>query len=73
VIFEPPPPSLRIDAVHNFVREPIDRGAILRWRTADGAAWIAYRPIRERNLIAALGNAPEVLVRTPALVLARVR
>jgi len=55
------------------VREPINRDAILRWRTTDGAAWIAYRPLREPHLIAALGTAPEVLVRTPALILARVR
>jgi len=73
VVIEPPPPSLRIDLDHNLVRTPLDREAILEWRAADGAAYFAYRPVRERSVIAALGTTPEVLVRTAVLVLARVR
>jgi hypothetical protein len=73
VVIEPPPPSLRIGLSHNLVRTPLNREAILEWRAADGAAYFVYRPVRERNVIAALGSTPEVLVRTAVLVLVRVR
>jgi hypothetical protein len=69
VVIEPPPPSLRIGLNHNLVRTPLERAAILEWRAGDGAAYFAYRPVRERNVIAALGTTPEVLVRTAVLVL----
>lgn len=72
VLIDPPPPSLRIEATHNLVMEPADREAILRWRATDGTAWLAYRPARERTVNAAMGTPPEVLLRTPTLILARI-
>src|SRR5262249_36547662 len=76
VVFEPPPPSLR---------ESLPRNLIARARVAPGDAdataragfvYAAYRPANERMALAALaplGHAPDVLARTPVLVLVRVR
>ncbi len=72
VLLDPPPPSLRIEAERNFVQEPPNRDAILRWRSHDQTAWLAFRPAREAQVIRALGGEPEILVRSPSLILARV-
>ncbi|HEY6193932.1 MAG TPA: hypothetical protein VI504_02730, partial [Candidatus Eisenbacteria bacterium] len=76
VVFEPPPPSLRESLARNFIaRARVDAGdsdATAR----DGFVYAAYRPENERAARAALAplrTAPQVLARTPVLVLVRVR
>jgi 4-amino-4-deoxy-L-arabinose transferase-like glycosyltransferase len=72
VLPDPPPPSLQLYAERHFViARPVS--AVLReLRAPDGYAYVAYRPLRE-PAVAHEADAPlEVLVRTPALVLARV-
>ena len=76
VVFEPPPPSLRQSLARNFVlRTHVNAGD--RDVTArDGFVYAAYRPANERAGLAALaplGATPEVIARTPVLVLVRVR
>jgi len=75
VVFEPPPPSLRQALARNF----ITRRTVLRTdadvAARDGFVYAAYRPAIERSARAALAPLvarPEVLARTPALVLVRV-
>jgi 4-amino-4-deoxy-L-arabinose transferase-like glycosyltransferase len=75
VVFDPPPPSLRAALRRNFVSRPIvtrrDPDVIAR----DGFVYAAFRPeseARARAALAPLGAAPEVLARTPVLVLVRV-
>ena len=75
VVFDPPPPSLREALRRNF----ISRSTITRddgdATARDGFVYAAFRPEREaraRAALAALGAAPEVLARTPVLVLVRV-
>jgi 4-amino-4-deoxy-L-arabinose transferase-like glycosyltransferase len=76
VVFEPPPPSLRESLPRNFVARarilPGDADITAR----DGYVYAAYRPANERAARAAfatLSAVPEVLARTPVLVLVRVR
>jgi hypothetical protein len=76
VVFEPPPPSLRQSLQRNFVIRsrvtPGDADVTAR----DGYVYAAYRPANERTGLAALaplGAVPDVIVRTPVLVLVRVR
>ena len=76
VVFEPPPPSLRQSLARNFVARsrvlPGDADVTAR----DGFVYVAYRPANERAARAALAPfaaEPEVLARTPVLVLVRVR
>jgi hypothetical protein len=76
VVFEPPPPSLRESLARNFVaRTRVDAGdADVTAR--DGYVYAAYRPANERaarTALAPLHAAPQVLARTPVLVLVRVR
>ena len=76
VVFEPPPPSLRQSLARNFVlRTHVNAGD--RDVTArDGFVYAAYRPANERAGLAALAPlsaTPEVIARTPVLVLVRVR
>jgi hypothetical protein len=75
VVFDPPPPSLREALRRNFIsrstvtRDDVDATA------RDGFVYAAFRPEREaraRAALAPLGAAPEVLARTPVLVLVRV-
>ena len=75
VVFDPPPPSLRESLRRNFVtRAAVTRGdADVTAR--DGFVYAAYRPASETRALAALaplGAAPQVLARTPVLVLVRV-
>ena len=75
VVFEPPPPSLRESLQRNFVMRsrvgPDDADVTAR----DGYVYAAYRPANERAGLAALAPlhaAPELIARTPVLVLVRV-
>lgn len=73
VVLEPPPPSLRLALGRNLVTDaaPFDR--LAAYAARDGRAYVAFRPSQER-VVARSAPAPiEILVRTPALVLARVR
>jgi 4-amino-4-deoxy-L-arabinose transferase-like glycosyltransferase len=76
VVFDPPPPSLRASLPRNFVTrtriEPGDADVTAR----DGYVYAAYRPEREARALAALaplGAPPDIVARTPVLVLVRVR
>jgi len=73
VLVDPPPPSLRLYAWRNFVVERPDPASLARWRASDGTTWLAFAPAREVQIVRAAGDALDVLVRTPTLVLARVR
>jgi len=75
VVFDPPPPSLREALRCNFV----SRSTVTRddhdVTARDGFVYAAYRPASEaraRAALAPLGAPPEVLARTPVLVLVRV-
>src|SRR6185369_10786100 len=75
VVFEPPPPSLRLELKHNLVDASWLDPALAGARAADGRVYVAFRPGRERDVVARLAQstrAPlQVLVRTPSIVLAR--
>ena len=43
------------------------------WRASDGESYVAFRPAREREMVRAAGAPVEILLRSPTLVLARVR
>lgn len=74
VVWEPPPPSLRDALRRNFLApSQVGPGAIDA-RARDGFVYAAWRPSRERAALAsaaAFGGPPQVLTRTPVLVLAR--
>ena len=73
VLPDAPPASLRYYLRRDLiVASPVP--AMLREaRAADGLAYLAFRPIREREVAAAQVHPLEILLRTPGLVLARVR
>jgi len=76
VVFDPPPPSLRASLHRNFVMRSTIAPADADVTARDGFVYAAYRPAgesRARAALAPLGTAPEVLARTPVLVLVRVR
>jgi hypothetical protein len=73
VLVDAPPPSLRLYTPRALVRERPDAAALRRWRASDGATWLAFAPARERELARLSGAALELVMRTPTLVLARVR
>ena len=75
VVFEPPPPSLRQSLARNFVARALVLPGDGDVTARDGFVYAAYRPANERTARAALGPlhaTPEVLARTPVLVLVRV-
>ncbi|HEY2954384.1 MAG TPA: hypothetical protein VGK89_03935 [Candidatus Eisenbacteria bacterium] len=73
VLVEPAPPSLRIYTERNLVLADSLETAVRDWRAPDRRTYLAFRPARERD-VAREARAPlEILLRTPALVLARVR
>jgi hypothetical protein len=75
VVFEPPPPSLREALRRNFVSRSLVTRSDTDVAARDGFVYAAFRPEREgraRAALAPLGAAPEVLARTPVLVLVRV-
>ena len=76
IVFEEPPPSLRQGLPRNFILRtqvvPGDEDATGR----DGYVYAAYRPANANAALAALaplGATPEVLTRTPVMVLVRAR
>jgi 4-amino-4-deoxy-L-arabinose transferase-like glycosyltransferase len=75
VVFDPPPPSLRQSLRRNFVARSVVTRSDTDVTARDGFVYAAYRPESEgraRTALAPLGAAPEVLARTPVLVLVRV-
>jgi 4-amino-4-deoxy-L-arabinose transferase-like glycosyltransferase len=75
VVFDPPPPSLRQALLRNFVSRSVVTKSDADVAARDGFVYAAFRPGREahaRAALAPLGAAPEVLARTPVLVLVRV-
>ncbi len=76
VVWEPPPPSLRRSLQRNFLRLPQAGPGARLAIASDGYVYAAWRPAREaaaREAIAAVGGEPDVLARTPVLVLVRFR
>jgi hypothetical protein len=73
VLVEPAPPSLRVYSAHRLVLADSLRPALAAHRAADSSAYVAFRPSRERDVARRAGVPLEILVRTPSLVLARVR
>lgn len=73
VLTEAPPPTLRLYGEHNFVIADSLASALAQNRTADGMAYLAFRPAREHDVARASGTPLEILLRTPSLVLARVK
>jgi len=75
VVFDAPPPSLRQSLRRNFVARSVVTRGDADVAARDGFVYAAYRPeaeARARAALAPLGAAPEVLARTPVLVLVRV-
>jgi hypothetical protein len=72
VLLEPAPPTLRFYGEHNLVVARALAGAVREFRASDGATYLAFRPLREREVARAVDVPLEILLRTPALVLARV-
>jgi hypothetical protein len=70
---EPPPPSLRLYATRPLVVTAAGPGVLRAQRARDGATYLAFRPAREHEVAAAAAMPLEILVRTPTLVVARVR
>jgi 4-amino-4-deoxy-L-arabinose transferase-like glycosyltransferase len=73
VVWEPPPPSLREALRRNFLTPGQAGPRAESARAKDGYVYAAWRPARERTALASAGafGEPEVLARTPVLVLAR--
>lgn len=72
VLLEPPPPSLRLGAARNLRVADPPGDALREARAADGYAYVAFRPGREREFRREVRLPAEVLKRTPVLVLARI-
>ena len=73
LVVEDPPPSLRWYARRNLIPVAALPRELERWRASDGLVYLVFRPLRERSVASAAPGTLEVLRRTPALVLARVR
>jgi 4-amino-4-deoxy-L-arabinose transferase-like glycosyltransferase len=74
LLLESPPASLRIVLERNLAVPPRLAPAFHTLRGADGWAYVAYAPRRESEVARAASPAPlDILLRTPAWVLARVR
>jgi 4-amino-4-deoxy-L-arabinose transferase-like glycosyltransferase len=72
VVFEPPPPSLRAALARNFLSRPALDAPLADAVARDGEVYVAFTPARE-PLAARTSPVPlEILLRTPALVLARI-
>jgi 4-amino-4-deoxy-L-arabinose transferase-like glycosyltransferase len=73
VLAEPPPPSLRWYTERPLAVATPGPAALRAHRAPDGTTYVAFRPAREHE-VARDAQAPlEILVRTPTLVVARVR
>jgi 4-amino-4-deoxy-L-arabinose transferase-like glycosyltransferase len=73
VLIDPPPPTLRLYTQRNFVVADSLAEALGEWRAANGFTYLAFRPARERDVARAIPAPPEILLRSPTLVLARAR
>ncbi len=73
VLAEPAPPSLRLYTQRNLVVGDSLAAALREWRAADSLIYVAFRPAREHDVARAAGEPLEILLRTPAMVLARLR
>ena len=73
VLIEPAPPSLRFYSRRNLVLARSLGEAFRDWQAEDGRTYLAFRPARERDVARAAPAPLEILLRTPALVLVRVR
>jgi 4-amino-4-deoxy-L-arabinose transferase-like glycosyltransferase len=73
VLVEPAPPSLRVYVRRNLVTADALRPALTAFRAADSLTYLAFRPAREQEVARRVGVPLEILMRTPSLVLARVR
>ena len=73
VLVDPAPPTLRLYTRRNLVLADTLAEALGEWRAEDGFTYVAFRPGRERDAARASPAPLEVLLRTPALVLARCR
>ncbi len=76
VVWEPPPPSLRQALKRNFLTPSLVGPGAENAVARDGFVYAVWRPSREGAALGeaeAFGGDPEVLVRTPVLVLARFR
>jgi 4-amino-4-deoxy-L-arabinose transferase-like glycosyltransferase len=72
VTVEAPPPSLRLYLQRNLVVADTLATTLERHRASDHLAYIAFRPSREAEVLRAVDGPIEILLRTAALVLARV-
>lgn len=72
LVVDRPPPSLRLSLARNLHATDDLARALPAARAADGFAYVAFRPLREREVRRAAPGAFEVLERTPTLVLARI-
>ncbi len=68
----PPRPSLRLDLDRNIVVADSLARAVAAQRASDGLTYIAFRPYDEGRVASDAGGTLEIMLRTPALVLARV-
>jgi len=73
VMVGPPPPSLRLYTRRNLVDGSSLGPALTRYRATDGLTYVAFRPSREHEVARAAPAPLEILIRTPSMVLARVR
>jgi 4-amino-4-deoxy-L-arabinose transferase-like glycosyltransferase len=70
-VFGPVPPSLRLYARRNLVDTRSLAEAIAACRAGDGYAYLVFPPSQESRLLRGAPGPAEILLRTPALVLAR--
>ena len=73
VLVELPPPSLRLYTRRNLVVADSLGTSLARYRASDGLTYLAFRPAREREVARATQTPLEIMLRTPSMVLARVR
>lgn len=73
VLLEPPPASLLLELKHNTTVADSLAPALADAVASDSSAYVAFPPPRERDVAAAARGPLDVLLRTPTLVLARVR
>ena len=73
VLVDPPPSSLRLYTRRNLVDGSSLGPSLARFHATDGLTYVAFRPSREHEVARAAPAPLEILIRTPSMVLARVR
>ncbi len=73
LLTEAPPPTLRLYGARNLVVTDSLAADLAEHRAADGMTYLAFRPVREHEVARSSGTPLEILLRTPSLVLARVK